>query len=137
MALTDFQRRICRLIAGQRIASGESYVAGGVALNEFLASPRLSRDIDLFHDSAAALDVSWHEDRALLLAHGFAVRTVRERPALVEAEVSHGSDAVLMEWVRDSTFRFFPLVAHDDFGLVLRSGLLDVRGTSGSVTCSR
>jgi hypothetical protein len=32
MALTEFQRTICRLIAWQRIQSGESYIAGGAAL---------------------------------------------------------------------------------------------------------
>ena len=31
MALTTFQRDVCRLLAGRRIASGESYVAGGAA----------------------------------------------------------------------------------------------------------
>ena len=51
MALTEFQRAVCRLIAANRIATGESYVAGGVALNELLATPRISRDIDLFHDT--------------------------------------------------------------------------------------
>jgi len=50
MALTEYQRNICRLIARQRIASGESYVAGGVALNTLTAGSRLSRDIDLFHE---------------------------------------------------------------------------------------
>jgi hypothetical protein len=37
MALTAFQRTICRLLADRRIASGESYVAGAVALNEVCA----------------------------------------------------------------------------------------------------
>ena len=31
MALTDLQRDVCRLLAAHRIASGESYVAGGTA----------------------------------------------------------------------------------------------------------
>jgi hypothetical protein len=30
MALTEYQRTICRLIAANRIARGESYVAGAV-----------------------------------------------------------------------------------------------------------
>ena len=51
MALTDFQRSVCRLLAQNRIQSGESYIAGGVALNVALQAPRLSRDIDIFHDS--------------------------------------------------------------------------------------
>lgn len=55
MALTNIQREVCRLIAGQRIASGESYIAGGAALNTVLHGPRISQDLDLFHDTAAAL----------------------------------------------------------------------------------
>jgi hypothetical protein len=53
MALTAFQRDVCRLLGENRIRSGESYVAGGVAaLNEILRAPRVSRDLDLFHDTA-------------------------------------------------------------------------------------
>jgi hypothetical protein len=49
MALTDFQRAVCRLLADHRISSGESYVAGCVALNEIMATSRISRGSDLFH----------------------------------------------------------------------------------------
>jgi hypothetical protein len=66
MALTEFQRAVCRLIAENRIAHGESYVAGGAALNTVIESPRTSRDIDLFHDTEEALLASWDADRALL-----------------------------------------------------------------------
>lgn len=119
MALTDFQRAVCRLLADHRIASGESYVAGGVALNELMATPRTSRDIDLFHDTDEALEVSWQADRHLLEEHRFAVRVIRERPSFVEAEVGKEGERVLMEWARDSAFRFFPLVRHPDLGLAL------------------
>ncbi len=119
MAITPFQRRLCRLLAETRIASGESYVAGGVALNELLAAPRRSRDIDLFHDTDTALQASWDADRALLEKNGFDLRVLRERVGLVEARVSQGSDTVLIEWARDSAYRFFPLVRHADLGLVL------------------
>jgi hypothetical protein len=87
MALTDLQRRVCRLLAANRIASGESYVAVGAALNEVIGATRISRDVDLFHDTDEALDVSWHMDRALLEAEGLEVRVLRERTGLVEAEV--------------------------------------------------
>lgn len=119
MALTDLQRAICRLLAEQRIRSGESYVAGGVALNELLGGPRLSRDIDLFHDTEEAVEASWGADRASLEGAGYSVRVIRERPGFIEAEVSRGKDAVLMEWARDSAYRFFPLVEHPDLGLAL------------------
>jgi hypothetical protein len=119
MALTDYQRTVCRLLADHRIASGESYVAGGVALNEMMATARTSRDIDLFHDTDEALEASWQADRHLLEARHFAVRVIRERPSFVEAEISREGERVLMEWARDSAFRFFPLIQHPDLGLAL------------------
>ena len=121
MALTEFQRTICRLIAAHRVASGESYVAGAVALNELLGATRVSRDIDLFHDTEAAVDAAWTADRALLEAEGLLVRAVRERAGFVEAEVSREGQTVLMQWARDSAFRFFPLVQHPDLGLTLHA----------------
>lgn len=119
MAVTAFQRRVCRILAATRIASGERYVAGGVALNELLGAPRLSRDVDIFHDTEAAVAASWEADRRALTNRGFDVRLIRERPSYVEARVSEGAEAVRLEWARDSAFRFFPLVEHPDLGLVL------------------
>jgi hypothetical protein len=119
MALTDLQRRICRLLAANRVASGESYVAGGAALNELLETGRISRDVDLFHDTEEALEASWQADRALLAAEGFDVRVLRERSGLVEVEVDDGADRARLEWARDSAFRFFPLQEHAELGLTL------------------
>lgn len=119
MVLTDFQRRLCRLIADNRIAAGESYVAGGAALSELIASPRISRDIDLFHDTDEAVAASWDADRRLLERHGFKVQVLRERPSYVESEVRASGEAVRVEWARDGAYRFFPLVRHEELGLAL------------------
>lgn len=119
MALTAFQEKVCRLIARNRIASGESYIAGGVALNVALDAPRLSRDIDIFHDTSEALQVSWEQDRLLLKSHGYQVEVIRDAPAYVEATVRSKEDQVLLQWVRDSAFRFFPLIEDDRLGLTL------------------
>lgn len=119
MPLTDFQRRVCRLVAENRLASGESYLAGGAALNELTGGARLSRDIDLFHDTDAAVAASWDADRRRLEGEGLAVRVIRERPSYVEAEIGSAVESVRMEWARDSAFRFFPLVEHPELGLVL------------------
>lgn len=119
MALTAFQRDVLRLLARARIAAGERYVAGGVALSEILASPRVSRDIDLFHDTAEAVAASWEADRGRLEEAGYLVEPLRERPSYVEAKVSSDRGAVLLEWARDSAFRFFPLVEHETLGLTL------------------
>lgn len=119
MALTNIQRDVCRLIARQRIASGESYVAGGAALNTLLEAPRISQDLDLFHDTAAALAATWDADRETLLAAGYDIAIVRERPAFVEAIVRRATESVILQWTHDSAFRFFPLVEHPELGLTL------------------
>ena len=119
MALSPFQRRICRLLAEVRRRSGESYVAGGAALGEALGSLRISRDIDLFHDADEALHASVAADRAQLVAAGLDFRVVHERRGFVEAEIRDGEQRLLLQWARDSAFRFLPLVEHPDFGLTL------------------
>jgi hypothetical protein len=119
VALSEYQRGICQLIAANRRDSGESYVAGGVALNTLLNTPRLSRDIDLFHDTDTALITSWLADRQLLQAAGYAVAVLLEMAAFVEAVVSRRDESVLIQWARDSAFRFFPLIEDELFGLVL------------------
>lgn len=121
MALTNLQRTLCRLLAENRIAIGESYVAGGAALNELIAAPRISRDIDVFHDTETAVAASWDADRRVLEQHGFRVQVLRERSSYVEATVEAAAESVRLEWARDSAFRFFPLVRHADLGLVLHA----------------
>jgi hypothetical protein len=119
MALTAFQRTICRRLADRRVARGDRYVAGGVALSVALETQRLSRDLDVFHDTVEAVAASWDDDRQVLSAAGYAVVLLRERPGFVQATVSQGGDSLLVEWVHDSAFRFFPLVQHDELGLTL------------------
>ena len=119
MALTKLQRTICRLIAQNRIESGESYVAGGVALNEALGASRISRDIDLFHDTNEALDATWAADRKLLEEAGFHVEVIRELRGFVQVSVQGLGDRVKMEWVRDSAYRFFPLQLDASLGVTL------------------
>ncbi len=121
MAITEFQRTLCRLIASNRIESGESYVAGGMALGVVVDTPRLSRDVDLFHDTEAALAFTWEADRRLLEAHQYSISVVRERPSFVEALVSRDDETLLLQWACDSAFRFFPLMEHPDFGLTLHA----------------
>jgi hypothetical protein len=75
--------------------------------------------VGLFHDTEAALTATWASDRAVLDGAGLRVVVVRELPAFIEARVSDGPEIVLVQWVKDSAFRFFPLVEHDVFGLTL------------------
>jgi hypothetical protein len=147
MALTGFQQAICRLIAANRLEQGEAYVAGGVALNLLAGGRRLSRDLDLFHDTLEALEATWQADRRLLQSHGYEIRSIHERPGYVEAVVSKEAETVLMQWTRDSAFRFFPLVRHEELGLVLHpfdlatnkvlalAGRLEIRDWIDMITC--
>jgi len=149
MALTRFQQTICRLIAANRLEQGEAYVAGGVALNLLTGGRRISRDIDLFHDTLEALHATWQADRMLLEKNGYELRSIHERLGYVETMVGKGSDTVLMQWTRDSAFRFFPLVQHEEFGLVLHpfdlatnkvlalAGRLEIRDWIDVVTCNQ
>jgi hypothetical protein len=119
MALTPYQRRVCRLLAERRRRAGDSYIAGGVALSVALETARLSRDVDVFHDTAEAVEASWTADRELLLANGHTVTLVRERTGFVQAMVARDGETTRLDWVRDSAYRFFPLVEHDELGLTL------------------
>lgn len=119
MALTPVQRDVCRILAAERRRYGESYLAGGVALSVALQTTRLSRDVDVFHDTAEAVARSWDRDRATLEAAGYTVLPLRERNGYVEATVERHGHTLVMEWARDSAFRFFPLVEDEALGLVL------------------
>ena len=119
MALTAFQRTVCHVISENRLREGESYVAGGAALNTLIGAPRQSRDIDLFHDTDEALAKTWQADRALLEQNRYSIQVLRERPTFVEAVIAQADESVLLQWVRDSAYRFFPLLTHEDLGLTL------------------
>lgn len=119
MALTEFQRDVCQVIARQRIESGESYIAGGAALNIATGSARLSDDIVIFHDRVEAVDVSIQKDVAALQSAGFSIGDIIRRGYLSETKVTRQGEVVEMQWTTDSAYRFFPLVEHDILGLTL------------------
>ena len=121
MALTAFQSEILRLLAANREANQESYVAGGLALNYRLKAPRISRDIDVFHDSRDALFQSWFSDKSTLETNGFQVKPLRELQTFVEAEISKGGSRTEIQWGVDSAYRFFPLVKDEVTGFTLHS----------------
>ena len=79
MAVTKFQADVLKRIADSRIKSGETYVAGGLALNYQLKAPRLSHDIDVFNNSTEALHAAYGCDSQALREAGFEVIEKKER----------------------------------------------------------
>ncbi len=119
MGLTAFQHALVQRIAQNRRDSGESYVAGGSALNDLIGASRLSHDIDIFHDTREAVHWALDADCAALREVGYQVAVEIDRDTFVEALVSAGDERTRLQWLQDSAYRFFPLVEHPDFGLTL------------------
>ena len=119
MALTALQKEILLLLAHNRVVNAESYVAGGLALNYKLSTPRLSRDIDIFHDSNAAMVRSWEMDRDTLAGNGFEVKPLRILEDFIEAEIAKDGNRIEIQWGTDSAYRFFPLQPDPVVGFTL------------------
>ncbi len=115
MPIGKFQSDVLRTLAAQR--SPDSYIAGGVAINH--DGPRFSGDIDIFQDSEARLKSAAKADIAALTAAGYDVTSERERIGKREATVARRGEAMALEWVTDSAFRFFPTQPDELFGYVL------------------
>jgi len=115
MPLTKVQSRILRLLAVHR--NPESYVAGSTPLNR--DQPRISEDIDIFHDREERVAQAAEEDAAALQTEGFDVTWLRRQPATYSAEIRSGNERTHLEWVADSDFRFFPTVKDELFGYML------------------
>src|SRR5208283_5253057 len=114
--ITRFQSQVLRLLAGQR--SPDSYIAGGVAINR--EGPRISTDIDIFHDSAARLESAVKADEAALVRDGYKITwPPNQRTGKHAASVEKCSEQMQLEWVADSAFRFFPTQPDELFGYVL------------------
>ncbi|HZB91066.1 MAG TPA: nucleotidyl transferase AbiEii/AbiGii toxin family protein [Stellaceae bacterium] len=117
MALTKLQTRVLRAIAQNR--SPDSHVAGGTALTA--RSPRISKDIDIFHDAQEGVEQSVRRDVASLEKAGLSLEVTPRGKSFVEGVVKdeHG-DEVKIEWAQDSAVRFFPAIADEVFGYRLQ-----------------
>ncbi|MBI3880308.1 MAG: nucleotidyl transferase AbiEii/AbiGii toxin family protein [Verrucomicrobia bacterium] len=115
MPLGEFEREVLLLLAGNR--NPDSYVAGATVLNQHPASPRTSKDIDVFHDTLESLAESAERDSATLRSAGCEVTSGgRDQPSFRRAFVRRGSRQTKIEWVFDSAFRFFPVEPDPELG---------------------
>ena len=115
MPISRLQSDILRLIAARR--DPESYVAGGVVINR--VGPRISADIDIFHDREERVAETALADARILADAGYEVEWLRQQPALYSATIRGSAGETKLEWLADSDFRFFPAIKDDQFGYVL------------------
>ncbi len=116
LPISKFQSDVLRRLAAQR--SPDSYIAGGIAINRH--GPRFSADIDIFQDSAMRQESAVKADEAALASAGYTVTwPPNQRTGKREATIEKGGEQMLLEWVTDSAFRFFPTQPDELFGYVL------------------
>lgn len=117
MPLTDYQTELARLLSANR--TPDSYLAGGAAI---LAAPnthRYSNELDYFHDSEHRVAEAFAADRALLQENDYEAHTDLNQPGYVRAVVARDGQSTKVEWARNSTWRFMPIVADERLGFVL------------------
>jgi hypothetical protein len=115
MPLSNIQTDVLRLLAANR--DPESDVAGASPLNR--DAPRISEDIDLFHDREERVALAAMSDAQTLSAAGYSVTWLRQMPLMYTAEVTREGASTRLEWAADSDYRFFPTVRDETFGYVL------------------
>jgi hypothetical protein len=133
VVLTDLQRRIMQVLARNR--SETSYIAGGLLLNRDW--PRVSDDIDVFHDTDEEVGEAAAKDIATLREAGFRVSIEVEVYGVVEAVVSQSADATVIQWMSESRRRFFPLVRDEEWGARLAQADLAVNKVIAASTRSK
>ena len=114
MPLGTFEGELLRLLAKHR--NPDSYVAGATVLHQSPKSPRMSQDVDLFHDDSLAVSVAAEADVATLQAAGCVVDVQRLQEGFIRAFVSRDGHQTKIEWVHDSAFRFFPVEPDAELG---------------------
>ena len=114
MPLGLFEREVLGVLAAYRTA--ESFVAGGSVIHQAPASPRCSRDVEIFHDELESARMAMEGDAAALGELGYEVETLVKPPAMFQGIVRRGASKTRIDWVVDSAFRFFPPEPDPEFG---------------------
>jgi hypothetical protein len=72
-------------------------------------APRISSDIDVFHDREEQVAAAASTDTQMLAAAGYSVKWLRQLPLMYTAEVTREGASTRLEWAADSDYRFFRL----------------------------
>lgn len=114
MPIGEFEREVLRTIAANR--NPDSHIARATVLHQSPFLPRISRDVDIFHDTTESLIRSVERDVTVLRSNGFRVDLGQLQGTFQRAQVERGGNRTKMEWVYDSAFRFFPIEQDPELG---------------------
>ena len=114
MPLGKLEREVLRLLARNR--NPESHIAGASVLNQGDDSPRSSQDVDIFHDTREALQSALSADVELLNESGYEVKVIMDHDTFKRALVRKADLQTKLEWVFDSSFRFYPAEPDEELG---------------------
>lgn len=114
MPISPFQKQVLLLLKSSR--NPESYVAGGTAIQRAADSLRYSNDIDFFHDTDESLVQAYSQDRQTLTERNYSFTPLITQPSFYRAVISKGKESLKLEWVRDTAFRFFPVIEDPEMG---------------------
>jgi hypothetical protein len=119
MPLTPMQKSVAEVLRHYR--SEQTYVAGGSALNRDW--PRLSDDMDIFHDIRNRLPEHVEPELEALRNAGFSVEFVSENDLIVEVILRRRDDETRVQWFyeEETSRRFFPALDDPVFGFRLHN----------------
>lgn len=117
MPLTPIQKAVLGLLADNR--SPESHLGGATGIHLSPGTSRYSHDLDLFHATEEAVAEAYAKDSACLEQNGFAITPLLSQPGFIRAQVNKANNHLLIDWARDSIWRFFPPVQLEGVGWVL------------------
>jgi len=117
MPLSSIQKRVLALLAENR--SPESHLAGAAGIHLSAKSQRVSHDPDLFYASEEAVAAAYGKDSVRMRQDGFQIDLLLSQPGFIRARVHKTGEALLIDWARDSIWRFFPPVKLEEMGWVL------------------
>ena len=133
MALTQLQKDVMAVIAANR--SETSHMAGGAVLNQ--EWPRLSDDLDIFHDTDEEIVATAKADIAALEAAGFKVTVDVLIYGVVECTVTRDGQHTILQWMSETRYRYFPLVRDAEWGVRLNTADLAVNKLLAASTRSK
>ncbi|MEX0324992.1 MAG: hypothetical protein AB3N33_02765 [Puniceicoccaceae bacterium] len=117
MPLSPLQAEVLPLLSDNR--SPDSHLAGATGINISPGTLRYSHDLDLFHSSEEAVAAAYAADARCLEENGFDLQNLLSQPGFIRARTAKGDQSLLIDWARDSIWRFFPPVRLENLGWVL------------------